>query len=285
MIGGIAYAKVNLGLRVGSPREDGFHPVDGIFQSVDITDKLTLSAAATDEIAGSMGGPVPDGIDNLAFQAASAVRSAADSSQPIGMTLDKTIPTAAGLGGGSADAAVGLALAGRYFGVGLDTLRGLAPLLGSDVPFCLRGGTARVGGRGDEIEMLDPLAEFALAIVVPPFEVATPAVFAQWDEMGGPEGSRIGANELPPALRTEEGIVNDLYPAAVALAPEIDHWRLDLEQSWGRRVMLSGSGPSLYAFFLDHDEAADAMSVVPRGARFAEACELSPVGWRIKSAE
>lgn len=285
MISGLAYAKVNFGLRVGSRRDDGFHALDGIFQSVVITDELTLFATDVDGITGVKGGPVPDAIDNLAFQAAAAVRSSADSSQPIGMTLDKTIPTAAGLGGGSADAAAGLALAGRYFGVGVDTLRELAPLLGSDVPFCLRGGTASVGGRGDEIVMLDPLAEFALAIVVPPFELATPEVFAQWDEMDEPGGLRIGSNHLPPALRAEEAIVNDLYPAATALVPEIDDWRMDLEESWARPVMLSGSGPSLYAFFLDHYEAADAVSVVPRGARFAEACSLSPVGWRITTEE
>ncbi len=281
MIGGVAYAKVNLGLRVGFRREDGFHSVDGIFQSVEIVDTLTLFASEVDGIRSSTGRPVPDGIGNLAFRAAAAVRDVASSSQPIGVELDKTIPVAAGLGGGSADAAAALALAGRFFGVGIDALHELAPELGSDVPFCLRGGTARVGGRGDELETLDPLSGFTLAIVVPPFELPTPAVFAQWDTMGEPRGLRIGSSQLPPSLRGEEDLVNDLYPAAVALAPQLDDWRLDLEHRWGRPVMLSGSGPSLYAFFHDADEAKDATSAVPPGTRFADPCNLSPVGWQI----
>ncbi|MEA2002363.1 MAG: 4-(cytidine 5'-diphospho)-2-C-methyl-D-erythritol kinase [Actinomycetota bacterium] len=281
MIGGTAYAKVNLGLRVGARGEDGFHPIDGIFQSVKIVDTLTLSPSEVDEIRSSDGRPVPDGIDNLAFRAAAAVRDVTNSSQPIAMGLDKTIPVAAGLGGGSADAAAALVLASRFFGVGDDTLHELAPQLGSDVPFCLRGGTARVGGRGDELESLDPLSGFVLAVVVPPFELPTPAVFTQWDTMGEPPGLRIEPNQLPPTLRGKEALVNDLYPAAVILEPQLDDWRRDLEHRWGRPVMLSGSGPSLYAFFLDQDEATDATTAVPAGARFAEPSPLSPVGWQV----
>lgn len=281
MIAGLAYAKVNFGLRVGARREDGFHPVDGIFQSVDVTDRLILGAGHADAISTSGGGPVPEAHDNLALLAATAVRRAAGSSRPVVMTLDKSIPTAAGLGGGSADAAAALALAGSYFGVGMDTLRDLAPGLGSDVPFCLQGGTARVGGRGEEVVPLDLLTGFALAIVVPPFEITTPQVFARWDEMAQPEGLRIEAGRLPPALRPEEGLVNDLYPAAAALAPEIDEWRMELARNWGRPVMMSGSGPALYGFFLDVDEAGDALAVIPTGARLAEACELSAIGWTI----
>ena len=281
MISGEAFAKVNLGLRVGRLRDDGFHPVSGIFQSVRIADQLAIEAAEDDAIAASSGRPVVDGLHNLAFRAAASVRSAAGSEVPLSVTLDKTIPSAAGLGGGSADAAAGLALAGRYFGVDRAVLVELAPQLGSDVPFCLVGGTARVAGRGDEIESLPALAGFALAVVVPPVEVSTPAVFRRWDEMEEPEGLRMPQSALPPQLRSEGDLHNDLYSAATQIAPGIEDWRADLETAWGRPVMLSGSGPSLYGFFLDADEAASAAAVVPVGARFAEACDLSPVGWRI----
>jgi 4-diphosphocytidyl-2C-methyl-D-erythritol kinase len=281
MIAGLAYAKVNLGLRVGAIREDGFHPLNGIFQSVDITDSITLAPAEVDSIATSGGGQVPDGMNNLAFRATAAVRRQAGSAQPLRISLDKTIPTAAGLGGGSADAAAALGIAARYFGVDAVTIEALAPEIGSDVPFCLRGGTARVGGRGEELEPLDHLSGFALAVVVPPFELATPAVFRRWDEMGEPAGLRIPAGCLPPALRSESELVNDLYPAAAAIEPALDDWRADLESAWGRPAMVSGSGPSLYAFFLDHDEAEDALAVAPTGARSTEACNLSTVGWTI----
>jgi 4-diphosphocytidyl-2-C-methyl-D-erythritol kinase len=272
---------VNIGLRIGARREDGFHPVDGIFQSVGLADRLTMEVGEEDGIRTSAGGPVPNGSDNLALRAMAAVRGLVDSAPPIQMTLDKSIPTAAGLGGGSADAAAALAMAGRFFGVEMDVVESLAPSLGSDVPFCLRGGTARVSGRGDLIEPIGALDGFSLAIVVPPFEVSTPAVFRQWDEMGDPPGLRFGANDLPPALRSEESIVNELYPATVALAPEIDDWRRDLENAWGRAVMMSGSGPALYGFFLDREEAAGALVAIPRGARSAEACDLAARGWRM----
>lgn len=281
MIAGRASAKVNLGLRVGSLRDDGFHPLSGVFQSVDVVDDLQIEAAETDSIGSSSGGPVPDGLDNLAFRALEAVRSQTTSLQPIALTLDKTIPTAAGLGGGSADAAAALGLAGRYFGVDQATLRELAPTLGSDVPFCLMGGTARVGGRGDVIEPLDPLSGFALAIVVPPVEISTPAVFRKWDEMAGPTGLAMAELDLPPVLRGDGDLVNDLYPATAALSSIVDEWRTELVDGWGRPVMMSGSGPSLYAFFLDRDEAAGAVAAIPAGSRFAEACDLATAGWAI----
>lgn len=283
MINGKAFAKINLGLRVASVREDGFHPVDGIFQSVDIVDLLQLEAAEEDSIVTSSGGPVLDGLDNLAFKAARAVRSARPSSQPIVLTLDKTIPVAAGLGGGSADAAASLAMASKFFGVPVEVAASLAPTLGSDVPFCLAGGTARVSGRGEIVEEMDDLHGFVLAVVVPPVELSTPVAFRTWDEMGEPSGLRMTKNDLPPALRTEDGLINDLYPAAVQLAPELDDWRTDLSDRWSRAVMLSGSGPSLFGFFVDSDEARSAIEAVPSGSRFAEACGLSTRGWSLSS--
>ena len=116
MISGAAFAKINLGLRVGSRREDGFHPVDGIFQSIELSDSLTLDSGEADSIQTTTGRSVAEDFDNLAFRAASAVREHAGSAHPIVMTLDKNIPTAAGLGGGSADAAAALGMAGVYFG-------------------------------------------------------------------------------------------------------------------------------------------------------------------------
>lgn len=276
-----AYAKVNIGLRVGRRREDGFHPVSGIFQSIAIVDRLTLVGGEEDAIAGPAGRPVPDGLDNLAFQAAAAVRAAAGSTSALAMTLAKEIPAAAGLGGGSADAAAGLALAGRHFGVAMATLTEIAPRLGSDVPFCLVGGTARVAGRGELVSPLAPLSGFSLAVVVPPIEISTPAAFHMWDQLGEPEGPRMEQSVLPPALREQGDLRNDLFPAAVALAGNLSDWRAELEERWGRPVMLSGSGPSLYGFFLDDDEARGAAAAVPAGSRFAEACNLVPFGWRI----
>lgn len=276
-----AYAKVNLGLRVGAIGPEGFHRVWGVFQSIDLADRLVLTAADEDSIAAPRGAEVADGQDNLAWQAVSAVRRHAGVASPFALTLHKQVPVAAGLGGGSADAAAALIAAGRLLGVSRDDLATLAPALGSDVPFCLVGGTARVSGRGEVVTGLDALAGFSLAVVVPPVELATPAVFGRWDELDGPPGFEVHGRDLPPALRDESPLRNDLYPAALSLVPEIDDWRADLAATWGRPVLMSGSGPSLYGFFVDREEAATAVAAIPPGARYAEACEPSPVGWQI----
>ena len=281
MISAETFAKVNLGLRVGGRRDDGYHRIDGIFQSVAVADRVSLAASDEDAIAGVGGRPVADDLANLAFRAADAVRDRAGSGQRIALILDKSIPAAAGLAGGSADAAAALAIAGRFFGVKHDVLADIAPQIGSDVPFCLTGGTARVSGRGEIITPMSPMTGFSLVIVVPPFEIATPAAFRTWDDLGEPIGLRFPQSALPPPLRSEGDLYNDLYPAAVVQAPELDDWRADLEQGWGRPVLLSGSGPSLFGFFVDSDEAAGAAATVPTGARFAESCDLVPVGWRI----
>jgi 4-diphosphocytidyl-2-C-methyl-D-erythritol kinase len=283
MIEVTAFAKANLGLRVGAVGPDGYHRLWGIFQSIDLSDRLTLATAAEDSITTVRGGEVPDGWDNLAWRAVAAVRRHAGATRHLAVTLDKHIPVAAGLGGGSADAAAALAAAGRLLGVDRDTLAFLAPQLGSDVPFCLTGGTARVSGRGEIVAPLDELSGFALAVVVPPVELSTAAVFRRWDELDGPAGHELSGRDLPPSLRFEAPLRNDLYPAATSLAPVIDDWRATLAASWGRPVVMSGSGPSLYGFFVDPDEAAGALNDLPPGARAAAACDLAPAGWRIVS--
>ncbi len=280
-----AYAKVNLGLRVGSLRADGFHPLDSIFQSIDWSDRVELAPAEEDGITGWRGGPVPAGEANLAWRAVIAVREAAGADQPVAVRLDKQIAVAAGLGGGSADAAAALHLARRHFGMPVETVTDLAPMLGSDVPFCAAGGTARIAGRGDVYDVMTTLSGFALAIVVPPVELATPRVFRRWDELGEPEGPGVDAADLPPELRPHGPLVNDLYPAATDLAPELDDWRDELVATWSRPVAMSGSGPSLFGFFLDRDEAEAALDSVPAGARAVRAATPVGQGWAFATVD
>jgi 4-diphosphocytidyl-2-C-methyl-D-erythritol kinase len=276
-----AHAKINLVLRIGAVRPNGLHGIDGVFQSVDLGDTLRLEHADEDALSSESGGEVVDGRRNLAWRAVAAVRDAAGSTQALSLQLAKRIPIAAGLGGGSADAAAGLAAAGALLGVDGETQARLAVELGSDVPFCLVGGTARVSGTGERVDRLAPAGGYAAAIVVPPVEVSTAAVFAAWDRLDGSEAPEVGARDVPPSLRAHAPLGNELYPAAVEVAPLIDEWRAELASRWGRPVVLSGSGPSLFSFFVDADEASDALAVAPLGARAAEA--VSPVrrGWEL----
>jgi len=280
----IAYAKVNLSLRVGALRSDGYHPLQSLFQSVTLGDRLELTVppggADDDGIVGWDGEQVPDDHRNLAWLAVEAVRQRmAAEATPLRLRLDKQIPVAAGLGGGSADAAAALHLAVRRLGADPALVAELAPELGSDVPFCAVGGTAMVTGRGETLDRLEPLTGFALGLVVPPVELSTPAVFREWDRLGGPAGPETPSGGLPPAVRTYAPLVNDLYPAAVSLMPELEDWRHELQQRWERPVTMSGSGPTLFGWFVDLAEAESALAVAPTGARATHAVLPVDRGW------
>ncbi len=282
----IACAKVNLSLRVGARHENGLHDLDGVFQSIGWVDELTLHSEQESDRIFSATSADPDGVidgwNNLVWKALAATREAAASQQPIAIQLDKHVPAAAGLGGGSADAAAGLALGGRVFGIESSRLLEIAAGLGSDVPFCFTGGTARVVGTGAHMQSLDPVSGFAIALVVPPIELATGKVYSVWDDLGGPDGPDVGGRDLPPGLRQFDSLANDLYPAAAAVAPALDDWRAELAKRWGRPVLLTGSGPTLFAFFIDQAEAEEALHVTPVGARATKAASPVPFGWAMR---
>ncbi|MDH3730642.1 MAG: hypothetical protein OES13_05920 [Acidimicrobiia bacterium] len=271
-----AYAKINLGLVVDPPGDGPLHRLSALNLSVTWPDRLSVELA--DEDSQDIDGNVPTDHANLAWQAVAAARGGA--AVPLRLTLRKHIPTAAGLGGGSADAAGALAATGRLLGVELDELRSLAPGLGSDVPFCLEGGLAIVEGVGELVTSLPTPTGFAVAIAVPPFELQTAAVYRAWDDADGPQGPTLPAASLPPDLRGYTPLRNDLYPAAVSIRPELDEWRAELAKRWGRTVGLTGSGPSLFAFFVDIEEAESALRDVPPGLRATHAAVPSPQGWK-----
>jgi len=271
-----AYAKVNLSLRVRPLDRSGRHPLRSLAQSIDISDTLTVEPAEEDRFVVEPEGIVPADDTNLAWRALEAVR--AGKRRLVDLHLSKGIPVAAGLGGGSADAAATLVAAGGVFGVGRDRLVELAPALGSDVPFCLLGGRLWLEGYG-EVLTAEPMSEdFAFALAVPPFELSTAAVYRRWDELDAPEGPALGGRVLPPTLRDHGPLINDLTGAAVDLRPELGDWRVDLSALWGRPVAMTGSGPSLFAFFADLEEARQAADEV-EGARATLAASPVDRGW------
>ncbi len=271
-----AHAKVNLSLLVGAPDRDGYHPLRSLALSVAWADRLTLSFADDDEM--TVAGDAPEGEANLAWRALAAVRDRLGTSRSAHLDIVKAIPSAAGLGGGSADAAAALVLASDLYGAPESTAASLAPDLGADVPFCLVGGMARLEGRGERVQPQPLPSDFALALAVPPLHLSTAAVYAAWDRLEGPEGPALETRRLPPSLRGEASLRNDLYPAAVALAPDLADWRAELSGLWDRPVAMTGSGPALFAYFVDLDEARAACAAVPGAARGAHACSPAARG-------
>ena len=155
-----AYAKVNLGLHVRPAGSDGIHPLRGLFQTVDWHDEITVEDAEEDSIEVPNGG-APEDESNLAWQAIVAARKLGRTDRPTRLVVLKQIPSPAGLGGGSADAAAALHLAARRFSVSYDDVRKLAVDLGSDVPFAFVGGTAIVTGNGEFVTPRSDATGFA----------------------------------------------------------------------------------------------------------------------------
>jgi len=209
-----APAKLTLSLRITGVRADGYHLIDAEMVTLDLADRLTFGPGDGLEVIGA-GPDVPAGPENLVARALQAVGRTAH------VRLHKRIPSGAGLGGGSADAACVLRWAGT---ADVD----VAVALGADVPFCLVGGRARVRGVGELVEPLpvEDLDGRAWTLLTPPLTVATPAVYRAWDSLGGP---------------TAEG-PNDLESAALAVAPELARWRDRLGDATGAVPVLAGSG-------------------------------------------
>lgn len=254
----LARAKVNLYLHVTGRRSDGYHEIDSLFVRTGLADRLTLAPAATDRL--TIGGPFADALagapmqENLVERALAAVRARCGSDQPISATLEKNIPVAAGLGGGSADAAAALAGAAALLGVDLDgaALAGLAAGLGADVPACLHETPLAVSGIGERLKPLEPLPAFALLLVNPGVALATAAVFAARRGPFSPANPMTAPADLDGLIEALSARRNDLEQAAIALAPQVGTvLELLSELPQVRLARMSGSGATCFALCED----------------------------------
>jgi 4-diphosphocytidyl-2-C-methyl-D-erythritol kinase len=278
MIALVANAKVNLTLRVMARDDSGLHVLHSLVQSVDVTDGVTVAVADEDAFTVTGDGAVEADERNLAWRAAAEMRARLGDGRRLSVRLEKRIPVAAGLGGGSADAAAALVGAAAALGGTRATVEALAPGIGSDVPFCVTGGTLWMEGHGETLRRADAARGYHLALTTAPFPIDTAAVYRRWDEMGGPAGPDLSGASLPPALREVGPLVNDLTPAAVRLRPELGDWIADASTTWGQPAVLSGSGPTVFGFFPTRSEAEDAARVIA-GSRFAAGASPTDRGW------
>ncbi len=276
-----APAKVNLSLAVRARDRSGLHPVRGLTQTIAWHDLLTMRESRTDQLA-VHGADLPTDERNLVWKAVNSLRQASGDRSPVSMTLWKRTPVAAGLAGGSADAAAALVLYGDLIGADRSLLDDAAARIGADVRFCLHGGLRWIGGYGERLgKRIGGMPGLVLVVVVPPFLLETPRVYETWDRLGGPAGPRVSGRDLPPPVRPYGPLFNDLFPAAVSLEPVLDDWRAELQDRWDRPVFLSGSGPALFGFFADEAEATEALQLVPAEARAAFSALPAAHGARI----
>lgn len=265
-----APGKLNLSLLVGPPQDEGYHPLESLVQTIEWCDLLEVEPRDDVGLDLEVDGADLDGEQNLvasAFNEAGIDR--------LSIRLDKRLPVAAGLGGGSSDAAAAL-LAASDLRADVKPME-LAPRIGADVALFLSGGTQMMRGFGEQLESLQPLSGFAVAVVVPDYSLSSTAVYERWDRMEGPVGQAIPDRALPPVLRGRIPIRNDLEPAAIDIRPELGDFMGDVRALWGGPVMLTGSGPACFGLFGDVSEATGAAMSVP-GTRAAVGVELRDHG-------
>ncbi|WP_182355048.1 4-(cytidine 5'-diphospho)-2-C-methyl-D-erythritol kinase [Flaviflexus huanghaiensis] len=246
-----APAKINLALRVGGPRSDGFHPLQTVFCALDLWDAIVVKPAEGLSLT-ITGIELEVDDNNLALKAARALQSHTGTSRGADIAIHKGIPVAGGLAGGSADAAGTLVALNALWGLDLprEELHELAAELGSDVPFMLMGGLALGVSRGEDLHAIKPGAFQSWVLVLDDEGLSTPAVFRRYDELKPEPHAPADVDELMSALRSPSVtnlaglLMNDLEEPAFTLRPDLKE-RFDRVAGTGVATVLSGSGPTI----------------------------------------
>lgn len=261
----LAHAKVNLHLEVLHERQDGYHEIETILQSIELHDRLWFEATSGPIHVRCDHPSVPRDRTNLCHRAAKLLRGHLGVERGARITLEKNIPVAAGLGGGSADAAACLVALPVVWGIDVDpdVLRKVASRLGADVPFFLQGGTQLGRGIGDELTPISSSGEGWYLVVTPRLELSTAWVYGRL---------RMGLTRVPPKVnlqnyksllsrfpeRSWPGF-NRLGDVVFTGFPSLNRLYSDLRGTHPRLAMLSGSGPSLFAVYSSLDQAERAL--------------------------
>lgn len=271
-----APGKVNLCLFLGPLRDDGRHEVVTLLESVSLADQLTVTPGV---------GPVDEvvcaGVPglNIVSQTLDGLRTRGWEGPPVRVVVDKRIPVAGGMGGGSADAAAMLRVASAIAPMAAGVVDELAASLGADVPSQLRPGLWLGTGAGEVVELREPLAEHAFVIVPQDFGLSTPRVYREADRLGLPRDASDLADQRG-AVRAGgmPRLVNDLEPAALSLRPDIGRALEAVRGAGAEHAMVSGSGPTVFGLCLGADAEARTVAAAARlSARYPGATSAAPV--------
>ena len=267
-----APAKINLQLSVGALRADGYHDLVTIYQALELRDQVSITERAEGmgvqcTIAGEFADGVPADETNLAVRAVKLVAEQVGTSCDLTIQISKHIPVAAGLAGGSADAAAALVAAAELYGYG-GNLQLLAAELGSDIGFSLLGGTALGTSRGEVVVPVMSRGEYCWVIMSSSNGLSTPRVYQKLDQLRD-EGTVRAPMQLQPkpellqallaASPTElaKHLSNDLQPAALAIAPKLQQLLESAREDGALAALIAGSGPTCVALAKDYDHALD----------------------------
>ena len=251
-----AYAKINLALHVRRRRDDGYHELETLFAFVDAGDRLSVSPARQDSLRtmGEFGGVLDNPFGNIVMQALNALPRP----QGWAVTLEKNLPVAAGLGGGSADAGALFRLVEREYGLP-DDWHARAARLGADVPACVRSEACIGRGTGTELEPIEnDLAGMAVLLVNPRVPLSTGPVFKGWD---GQDRGPMPQGAVSAIARAGR---NDLEPPAIDLCPQVAEVLAALRATKPWLARMSGSGATCFALYNDTETRNAAQAAMPR---------------------
>ena len=260
-----ARGKLNLGLDVTGVRQDGYHLVRMVMQTVRLSDSLVFTKTRGSDITIRTNlRYLPVNENNLIYKAVELVRNEYGISDGIRVELEKHIPVAAGMAGGSADAAAALKAMNRLFGLGIgdDALAGMGLRLGADVPYCLMGGTALAEGIGEELTPLKAVPEADVVLVKPNFSISTAEVYRELDSL--PSAPHPDIDGMLEAIKAGDlaGICgkfgNILQTVSAQKYPVIEDIRQQLLEFGAVNSLMSGSGPTVFAIFNDRKKAEHA---------------------------
>ena len=279
-----AYAKINLGLDVVGKREDGYHIVRMIMQNVDIYDTLTFEENDTGDINLSIpGSDLPIGKDNLICKVANQLKEKYGVNKGADIELIKRIPVAAGMAGGSTDAAAAYLALNELWGLGLDSgeLCELAVKLGADIPYCIIGGTALAEGIGEELTVIKDMPSCHIVVAKPEIGVSTPWVYKELDKKGidvhpDIDGVRK-AIEDGDVHKICDLIGNVLEPVTAGEHEVIGKLEKIMEDNGAIRAFMTGSGPTVFGIFDNKETAEGAYKAVEESGLAPQLFVTTPI--------
>ena len=252
-----AYAKINIALDVVGKRDDGYHLLKMIMQTVDLYDIIELEKCNSGINLKCNKHYVPTDEKNLAYKAAKLFMEAYSIESGVNINIIKNIPVSAGLAGGSTDGAAVIKLMNKMFNInaGDDELEKIALKIGADVPYCINGGTALCEGIGEKITKLKPFKDKIVVLVKPPFGVSTKEVYKAFDlsrVVFHPKTSEIiNAMENDDVYFVANNMKNLLENVTLKKHRVISNIKSDMNDNGAISSMMSGSGPTVFAFFDD----------------------------------
>ncbi|MEN6318615.1 MAG: 4-(cytidine 5'-diphospho)-2-C-methyl-D-erythritol kinase [Syntrophaceae bacterium] len=264
MIQKLSPAKVNLHLRVLRKREDGYHDIITLMQRISLYDEMIFSVADHGITLSCPGSSLPENENNIVYRAAAALLSRSSCSSGIHITIHKKIPVAAGLGGGSSNAAVALKTINDVMALGYtdEDLMKIGATIGADVPFFILGKTAWATGIGDRLQIAEYIPPLWFVLVNPGFEISTKMVYENLNLRLTKQAVKYKCLKFNSVDDLINGLHNDLEKVTLVLHPILQHLKNLLLQNGACGALMSGSGPTVAGIFREEKEAAKAQEAL-----------------------